>query len=535
MSHTSPFPNPDQLGAMGEAKFAEMCESVGLIANKSTRDRNGWDYIVAFNHDDAGNEVTLDARAAPASCHVQVKTVLDKTPEVKLRLSSAEWLAKELKPAFIYVLKVSASLEYTDAYIIHILNDVLAKVLRRLRKVQADGGRRPNDVFLSISIKKYGKRIAPTGPALRKELAEASGQKMAAYIANKEQQLKTLGFEKGAYQLTAQFNMESKADFIEALLGVRKEIDTRKISTSSLRFGIKLPHKEYENARVVIQAKASDTCRVTIRSKHLSTPATVLGRIYFAPKIPEIDELHSKARIDTDVFSITVASPTTDISTKSDFRAIGMTLWSAFWSLAVVLGEGSGEIEVSSTTSPFSVPITIAKVGNGVDLGQARSMLTATEQASFLLKQAGALIDPILEATDMFNLSREVTVPYRMLTDRGDPLVATFDGEKNEIVSGTSIERILFVSYASIGSIKLGYCAMLDTSTEENGKRVTVKSTAVSFKQIRILNDFPNGYASFADAAKASFPASAFYIRPAGAAYSIADDGQLQIPAQREQ
>src|SRR5260370_31697789 len=113
--------NADQLGKKGEAHFSEICSDAGLTCNPSTYDRTGWDFIVEFPYDFPDRESTLDKRHSPISCHVQVKTLWDSNDEFRMRLSSAERLAKEPKPAFVYVFKVNKNLEFVAAHLIHIL------------------------------------------------------------------------------------------------------------------------------------------------------------------------------------------------------------------------------------------------------------------------------------------------------------------------------------------------------------------------------------------------------------------------------
>jgi hypothetical protein len=125
----------DPQGAKGENRFQEICEDAGLICNKATRDRAGWDFIVEFQFGNAGEDRSLDSRIVPLSCHVQAKTLLARIDRVQVRLSSAERLAKEIKPAFIYVFKVVGT-EITGAYLIHIIGNPLERILKRLREMR---------------------------------------------------------------------------------------------------------------------------------------------------------------------------------------------------------------------------------------------------------------------------------------------------------------------------------------------------------------------------------------------------------------
>ena len=132
--------NSDELGDKGENRFREICADAKLICNSSGRDRTGWDFFVEFPFEAANEKQTLDKRISPISCHIQLKTKWPQSkPGLKMRLSSAERLSKEPKPTFVYVFKVDEKGEFVDAYLIHILDNPLAEILKRLRKEHRDG------------------------------------------------------------------------------------------------------------------------------------------------------------------------------------------------------------------------------------------------------------------------------------------------------------------------------------------------------------------------------------------------------------
>jgi hypothetical protein len=166
--------NSDQLGKKGEARFNEICSDTQLTCNHSTYDRTGWDFIVEFPYDPPDRQSTLDKRHSPISCHVQIKTMWSSNDEFRIRLSSAERLAKEPKPAFVYVLKVNKKLDFIAAYLVHVLDDNLAAILKRLRKEQAKGAKAIaaiNKKQISFRASRSGQSLPLTGEALREALA----------------------------------------------------------------------------------------------------------------------------------------------------------------------------------------------------------------------------------------------------------------------------------------------------------------------------------------------------------------------------
>jgi hypothetical protein len=135
--------NPDDIGEKGQSHFQMICADARLVCNKAIRDRTGWDFIVEFPFSDIQGPHSLDSRDAPLSSHVQVKTLLAQNVRLqnvrfKMRLSSAERLAKDIKPAFVYVAKVDWP-NVIEPFLIHLIDDPLAAILKRLREENAVG------------------------------------------------------------------------------------------------------------------------------------------------------------------------------------------------------------------------------------------------------------------------------------------------------------------------------------------------------------------------------------------------------------
>src|SRR5687768_15095201 len=95
------------LGTKGECRLQELCADAMLVANKSTQDVMGWDYLVELPPPSAPASL-LDQRKAGPTCRVQVKTVWERAGvRAALSLSSAERLSKPAEPSFVCVLVVN--------------------------------------------------------------------------------------------------------------------------------------------------------------------------------------------------------------------------------------------------------------------------------------------------------------------------------------------------------------------------------------------------------------------------------------------
>ena len=85
----------------------------------------------------------------------------------------------------MYVLLINNDLEPVDSYLIQVRGKNLERILRRLRKAQAAGELKINDVEITYDPKTSGVRLAPNGKALRDQLDQHCGQDPEGYIASK--------------------------------------------------------------------------------------------------------------------------------------------------------------------------------------------------------------------------------------------------------------------------------------------------------------------------------------------------------------
>src|SRR4029077_7573702 len=344
--------NADELGEKGQARFKEICADAGLVCNKSDRDRTGWDFIVEFPFEIASDVSTpLESRKTPLSCHVQVKTLLDKNDRFQMRLSSAERLAKELKPAFVYVFKVDATLRITGAYLVHILDESLGKILKRLRKEDVAGNSEPNRKKISLSASGNGILVAPTGHALCDALLEAVGADRHAYAAKKDEQLTTLGFSERPYSTEMTFLGDD--DLVDVLLGLKKDVPAINLRAEHTRFDIpvSLPELTQKNVKITIEPSPADTCTIIVRSELLSTPAAFKGKVFY-PAIPGLPVERRKILFATEFFSMVSAQSGLTIKSESPLPPQTPTIWASYWRLALVMATGKGTIQIVSDKYP---------------------------------------------------------------------------------------------------------------------------------------------------------------------------------------
>ncbi len=166
---------PEKLGAVGENMFRTLCGQARLVCNKSDRDVTGWDFIVEFPMATPDAGTPLDRRTADA-CHVQLKSTAGESgSRVSAKLSAVERLAKDPRPALIVALRLRAGGQPLVGYVIHLIGDELARVLRRLRVAEANRAFDINRMTISFDYLKAGTRFELSPDSLNGALRAAVG------------------------------------------------------------------------------------------------------------------------------------------------------------------------------------------------------------------------------------------------------------------------------------------------------------------------------------------------------------------------
>lgn len=314
----------DALGEVGEATFALLCASAELVCNKSHRDRTGWDFVVEFPMAAPGPTVLLDQRL-PLSVSVQVKATVGSGP-AKLSLSSADLLAKDLRPSFVVLLRFGPDRVARSGYVIPMFGPALHKVLRRLREAHARGRKDIHKLTISFDPEQFGTRFAPTPEGLEAALRKACGPDRSAYLAEKQRQIEELGYENGRFEGDVRLWIKD-ADHLSALVLGLEPLPTSDLQVFDRRFGIRLPVTEsafdgLEELR--IEPPSVGPCTVAVRGSGL-TPAAVFEAEMFAGLPSELEQ-GSWLLVRHADFTMTLAAGVMNFNSVGVFDEVGRTL-----------------------------------------------------------------------------------------------------------------------------------------------------------------------------------------------------------------
>jgi hypothetical protein len=496
--------NADEQGEKGQSRFREICADAQLVCNESTRDRTGWDFLVEFPLANPQTVRSIDNRPAPISSHFQVKTLVQGRDQFKMRLSSAERLAREAKPTFIYVFKVNGS-EFGESLLLHVTDEILAKILRRLRQEHAAGNASTiNQKYITFFASRYGMPLPPTGDALRAAVEKACGTSLQEYMTRKSVQVRQLGFEPRPYKGTLRFiGLRDLDEIAETFLGLRRDVEVDLLNASETRFGIALPLPELtgKNLTISIDPSPIDSCTIIVRHKMLELP-TIFDAEVFVPLIPHFPREAFKVCLKSRLFSLLVSGVGgIDIRLAEDLmlQAHPPERWVDHARLMTGLALGKIKIEIRSKTRSDYSEFEIDEIDEKIAPDPWRRWLKLCEFASHLFRIAGASNDLCVRIED-------IEAPGSLIVEAG-ALLSRQVGRisfRSQVTGGEigGPARAVFVSYVKIGTAQIAYYAIIDFSLEIAAEFTQWTSTCIIPGCARMITGSQAEFNAFVEEAK---------------------------------
>ncbi len=497
----------DALGAKGEARFKELCEDAGLIANKAGRDMMGWDYIVErpLEGDD---DLPLDRRVQGCVCRIQIKTIWERDAgRVSLSLSACEVLAKTADPALICTFVVNDELEFTSASLIHIFDDKLARVLKRLRVASTEvDGKGLNEREITFGTADAGEIFKLTGKALKARLAEICGADPKEYRQKKEKQLTDLGYEERArYELKTKFQVSSHEEIVDFLLG-KKPIELLEAQSIDNRFGVPIPTSQISvkagiRATLTLRPTSTVECRIRVRpAGGKGTPATFRGVVETAP-FRQIPVEHQKIIFRTSLFHIEMGNK--QIAFSTDGNAINASIlnldeWGHVFRLIRYIGQGTLLVEIAGEAPNSPKQELTVNTPLNQELGDYGTYLeNVASMASWLCSESGVL-DLKLSKEQIEDAADTVEMAYLQMSGKIDEKLSFTSGVSDE---GTMPPRLamLLLGQLAIGQAHLCFAKLIDFTPSERGSEVTWTETRNTPVRLAEFDGTDAGFSDFGE------------------------------------
>ncbi|WP_137180581.1 hypothetical protein [Roseomonas sp. AR75] len=483
--------NPDQLGAKGEARFPELCLDGRIECNRSERDRTGWDFLVEFPISE-GDASPLHDRRMPLEARVQVKTIWEGQSRVKLRLSSAERLAKAPTPAFLCILTVSHdSLEFTKIQILHFWGALTEQILKDVRKLQASGrSTKINKTTLAVNVNQHGSSLPVTGQTLRAEMSRFIGRDMASYIEKKIAFLQSCGFE--AAPLRGSFTVQGNdvTDFSDFLLGLRP-LSATQFELRESRWGIELPAlpNTVVDGEIWIVPDPIPV-QVTFRSPKKGKPVSFsmgLRRIpkefsKLTPSKELLENANLKIVTEGEKFNLKISSANVVPTSVRTLRAL--------YELEVILAQGGVDVRVLQN-GRLAKGFTLNDPLSFGDQGRLDAVKTLIQDLEFLAQEAG-IDDFILPCPPDQKFYHSVELLHAMVAPR--PGVSINANFTIKIIDGSTIpvrntEAILIDGIKMHDGV-LAFYSVCRVALTETADATEYATTATNFncRQISMLD-----------------------------------------------
>jgi len=232
------------VGGMAEARFQEWAAEAGLVCNRATVDKGGWDYLLQFTAVNPGGKqiVSLDQLPPGASCLVQVKAS-DTLEAPDVKLSNWRLLANPAMPAFFLVLNYGGCSDPRDAFLIHVGEEQIGRLLKRLRELSPEERDSLHKHTMSVTWTDADRLPELNGPALRAALERHIGLNPIDYQKKKRAWWESSGYEEGRIKMSIVTGPVGERSALEQLaefaIGRLEELPTTLTALDEERFNIR--------------------------------------------------------------------------------------------------------------------------------------------------------------------------------------------------------------------------------------------------------------------------------------------------------
>jgi len=241
------------LGGIGEATLLAWAHEVGISPNKANHDVKGWDFLLVLPK--GGADVVavspLDLEPPELTCLVQVKTTRDASKSIGVKLSNWQRLATSPLPTFFLVLEVNSANKPHRAFLVHVGEEWIARVLKRLRQAKPNERDNLHRRSLALALKAGETLPSLDGHALLGALRVSIGANAYDYFSIKRRWLDTVGYEHGRFDVRLTFGSAASDDLYETMadfaIGRLKRMPLKRYRVRDIRFGVPTSVKDVQS------------------------------------------------------------------------------------------------------------------------------------------------------------------------------------------------------------------------------------------------------------------------------------------------
>jgi hypothetical protein len=209
------------VGKLGETKLEEWCAQVGITANKVQKDETGWDHLLEFplipNIQPPSN-IPLDICLKPLQCFVQVKSTDARPGRWPVKMDNWTRFINTPFPAFFLVLEYDGENLCQRAYLVHVDETYIKKVLKKLREISNKNIKKIHKKKIQFKYNNKNQILPLNGEGLAKAIKNYVDDSPVQYAGEKIQTLRTIGYENENSLLKFEVSLPDKETNIEEYL-----------------------------------------------------------------------------------------------------------------------------------------------------------------------------------------------------------------------------------------------------------------------------------------------------------------------------
>lgn len=314
------------LGDLGENLLRTWCSQVGIDATPPEKDRKGWDFLLELPLE-VDESIPLDHQPSRLRCWVQVKSTDKRNKKIPIKLSNWESLAKDhVEPAFFLNCEFDKQTDCQRAFLVHVGEMHIWRVLMELRKLGTKNYKRKNRVHRSLIYDEINKLASLDGNGLV-EAIKKHVPNMSDYVVHKKNLIEKLGYEGRGRVMNVTFDLPDNQQidpiehFINLSLGLIPHVETTRVELKDMRFGIEAPELtqvfDKKGFLTVPDLKPVEKGMLVFQTEDFSKQARLEADIYIPKGFdPELIKNHEKVRFASPFCDLIVRESHGELSLK---------------------------------------------------------------------------------------------------------------------------------------------------------------------------------------------------------------------------
>ncbi len=324
------------LGELGELCFNKWCVEADLVANKSTKDMMGWDFLVEFpqSNEIAGQQIHISA----PKFKVQVKATDGQKRKLAIKLDNLRKLAIDPLPSFICFIEFDGTNDPTRIFIKPFDEVLIEKVLRVVATTE--------NQTLTVHYDDANCLEYNSGEALSKFVKSWIGN-FPDYLAHKISILESVGYDRESLNIRFLVSGQDKfEELVDVHLGIKEKVEVSSIAATVKRFGIETERADLSSDSAelsIVEPKPATEGTLIFRKGKLQNDYRFKVEVYVPHFLADFNHPLFKSRLKSNFFDLTIKHSEKTLDFKFNFDNKRFTLRELRIALKFIADISTGE------------------------------------------------------------------------------------------------------------------------------------------------------------------------------------------------